>query len=137
MDVELDIQAFGRAIQSLEVELIRQAQAPDDDMLLDACIQRFEFVYELSHKTLRRFLRVDSASSDEIDALTFPDLIRVGAARGLLLNGWPRWRDYRDARSISSHTYDEPKARKVFALIPQFLDEARYLHARLKEELSP
>ena len=74
MDVELDIQAFGRAIQSLEVELIRQAQAPDDDMLLDACIQRFEFVYELSHKTLRRFLRVDSASSDEIDALTFPDL---------------------------------------------------------------
>lgn len=137
MAVELDVQPLGRAIASLEAAMARQAQAPGDDLLRDGCIQRFEFVYDLSHKTLKRFLRAVSPNPDEIDALNFSDLIRVGAAQGLLLNGWPRWRDYRDARSISSHTYDEPKARKVFAMIPQFLEDARHLYARVQEGLSP
>jgi nucleotidyltransferase substrate binding protein (TIGR01987 family) len=137
MDVDLDIRALARAVALLDAAMIRQAQAPDDDMLRDACIQRFEFVYELSHKTLRRFLRAAAANPDVIDALNFPDLIREGSAAGLLLNGWPRWRDYRDARAISSHTYDEEKARRVFAVIPPFQEEARCLLARLQAELSP
>jgi nucleotidyltransferase substrate binding protein (TIGR01987 family) len=135
MDVDLDIRALARAVALLDAAMARQV--PGDDLLRDGCIQRFEFVYELSHETLRRFLRAAAANPDVIDALNFPDLIREGSAVGLLRNGWPRWRDYRDARAISSHTYDEAKARKVFAMIPPFQEEARCLLARLQAELSP
>jgi len=30
---------------------------PDSALMRDGVIQRFEFTYELSHKTLRRYLR--------------------------------------------------------------------------------
>ena len=116
--------------------MARAAQAPSDDIPRDASIQRFEFTYELSHKMLKRFLEATSPTPGEIDKLSFQDLIRTGSERGILLNGWPRWRDYRHARSITSHTYDEQKAHEVFAIIPAFLDEARHLCERLTAELS-
>jgi nucleotidyltransferase substrate binding protein (TIGR01987 family) len=133
---QIDLRPLEKAIASLSAALARAAHSPDDDMIRDACIQRFEFTYELSHKMLKRFLEATSASPAGIDKLAFQDLIRTGSERGILLNGWPRWKDYRNARSITSHAYDEQKAREVFAIIPDFLTEARYLHDRLAAEPS-
>jgi nucleotidyltransferase substrate binding protein (TIGR01987 family) len=130
----LDIRLLERVIASLEAGLAKHLQDPNEDLFRDGCIQRFQFVYELSHKMLTRFLKSTSPNPDDIDALNFADLIRTGADRGMLLNGWPRWRAYRDARSITSHTYDERKARDVFAVIPDFLAEAQYLALRLAAE---
>ena len=132
----LDVAPFEKAIASLEAALTRQAREPDDDLLRDGCIQRFEFTYELSHKTLKRFLVETSASPAEFDDIAFQDLIRTGSERGLLLGDWPRWKNYREARSLTSHTYDEPKARRVFALVPAFLEEAQFLRDRLRERLT-
>jgi nucleotidyltransferase substrate binding protein (TIGR01987 family) len=131
----LDLRPLGKAIAALEAALGRAAQAPDDDIPRDASIQRFEFTYELSYKMLKRFLEATSPSPGQIDKLAFQDLIRTGSERDVLLNGWPRWKDYRAARSITSYTYDEQKAREVFAVIPAFLEEARHLYKRLSEEL--
>jgi hypothetical protein len=64
---------------------------------------------------------------------SFPELIRTGSERGLLLSGWDVWKGYRTARGITSHTYDEARADQVFAVIPQFLQDARYLLAQLQE----
>lgn len=136
MAIELDIQPLEKAIVSLEMALARHDGTPGDDIVRDACIQRFEFTYELSHKMLRRFLAATSANPTEIDAMPFQDLIRTGSEHGLLLNDWSRWRLYRTARSITSPTYDERKAREVFAVIPDFFREARHLHERLAAELS-
>lgn len=136
MPIDLDIQVLERAIASLEVALERQGLAPDDDLIRDACIQRFEFTYELSHKMLKRFLEATSANPAEFDGMPFQDIIRAGSERGLLRSDWSRWRDYRTARSTTSHTYDENKAREVFAIIPDFLLEARYLRDRLREALA-
>ena len=132
----LDVAPFEKAIASLEAALTRQAREPDDDLLRDGCIQRFEFTYELSHKTLKRFLVETSASPAEFDDIAFQDLIRTGSERGLLLGDWPRWKNYREARSLTSHTYDEPKARRVFELVPAFLEEAQFLRDRLRERLT-
>ena len=41
------------------------------------------------------------------------------------------WRIYRQARTDSSHTYDEGKAEAVYAIAPDFLEEAKYLYGRL------
>jgi len=113
--------------------MARHAQNPGDDIVRDACIQRFEFTYELSHKMLKRFLEATSANPAEFDAMPFQDLIRTGSERGLLLSDWSRWKVFRIARSITSHTYDENKAREVFAIVPDFLAEALHLRDRLKE----
>jgi hypothetical protein len=52
------------------------------------------------------------------------------------MSDWSRWKLYRAARALTSHTYDETKAREVFAIIPEFLREARHLRDRLSEALS-
>jgi len=136
MPIELSIEPFEKAIVSLEQALDRHAQDTSDDLIRDACIQRFEFTYELAHKMLKRFLEATSANPDEFDTMTFQDLIRSGNERGLLRSDWSRWKDYRTARGTTSHTYDEAKAREVFAIVPDFLSEARVLRDRLREGLA-
>lgn len=133
MPIDLDFSALERAVATLEAALARQAREPDDDMIRDACIQRFEFTYEMSHKMLKRFLEATSANPDTFDALAFQDLIRIGSERGLLASDWARWKVFRTARSLASHSYDETKAREVFAVIPEFLNEARHLRDRLRQ----
>lgn len=121
---------------SLEVALTRSSEVPLDDVIRDACIQRFEFTYELSHKMLKRFLEATSANPAEVDAMSFQDLIRLGSERGLLLGDWFQWREFRGARAATSHTYDEHKAAEVFAQIPSFVEEARFLRDRLREQIA-
>jgi nucleotidyltransferase substrate binding protein (TIGR01987 family) len=135
MAIELDISPLEKAIAALEVALDRYAQEPDD-LIRDACIQRFEFTYELSHKMLKRFLEATSANPDEFDRMSFQDLIRAGSERGLLLSDWAVWRDYRAKRGATSHTYDAEKAAEVFAIVPAFLEEARYLLDHLRDGLA-
>ena len=105
---------------------------PNNEFLLDASIQRFEYTYELSHKMLRRYLELTEPAGTVIDEMTFPELIRTGYERGLLQSSWDVWNDFRSARNMTSHTYDEKKALRVFAVIAPFIQEAHYLIARLQ-----
>jgi nucleotidyltransferase substrate binding protein (TIGR01987 family) len=127
----LDLTPLARAIESLRAGLARHLATPGDDQLRDGLIQRFEFTYELAHRTLRRHLRETSASPDLIDQLSFADLIRTGNEQALLHADWPTWRTFRDMRARTSHTYDAAIARAVVAGIPDFLAEATHLHAAL------
>jgi phosphoserine phosphatase len=43
------------------------------------------------------------------------------------------WKEYREERGATSHAYDEDKAQEVFESIPAFLEEAKYLLAKLQE----
>jgi hypothetical protein len=81
---------------------------------------------------LRRFLEVTSGSGEEVDAMTFPTLIRTASEKGLLLHGWDRWEGYRRARNKTSHTYNEGVALEVVEILPEFLVEARYLLEKLR-----
>jgi hypothetical protein len=53
-----------------------------DAQIRNGLIQRFEFTYHLAHKMLRRALEAGAANPEEIDRLTFPDLIRTGVEQG-------------------------------------------------------
>lgn len=127
----LDFTALVNAIARLEEGYARHLADPSDQQLRDGLIQRFEFTYDLSHKMLRRYLAESSGTSSAVEEMTFPALIRTGNERGLLLGEWPQWRAYRDARNITSHTYDEAKALAVVAGLPAFIAEARYLRDAL------
>ena len=136
MAIELDIQPLKRAILSLQAGMAEYARNPANDVERDGCIQRFEFSYESSHKMLKRFVEATSASPADVDAMSFPDLIRTGSERNVLRSDWPRWKEFREARSIAGQAYDEPKAREVFAIIPDFLEEAENLCRRLEAEIA-
>jgi nucleotidyltransferase substrate binding protein (TIGR01987 family) len=130
MTLELD--SFEKAVASLAEALKAQGEQSTNTLIRDACIQRFEYTYELSHKMLKRYLEMTEASQETIDEMTFPTLIRTGHEKGLLLSSWDVWKGYREKRGATSHTYNEKKAQEVFEGIPNFLDEARYLLRELQ-----
>lgn len=133
----LDVTPLRNAVQRLREGLARHRVEPADEQLRDGLIQRFEFTYEVSHRTLKRYLVANAASGDEIERLAFADLIRAGSAAGLLRGDWPAWRRFREMRTRTSHTYDSATAAQVVAAIPDFLAEADHLCAELERRLQP
>jgi nucleotidyltransferase substrate binding protein (TIGR01987 family) len=127
----LDFSSLHSAVARLGEGLARYERDTGDTQIRDGLIQRFEFTYDLSHKMLRRALAEAAANPEEIDRLSFPDLIRTANEQGLLDGDWSTWRVYREMRNITSHSYDEAKALQVAAAIPAFLVAARALAARL------
>ena len=132
---ELDLTPLTNAINRLAEGLVRYQSDITDIQIRDGLIQRFEFTYEISHKMLKRFLEYTEANPEQIDTMTFQDLIRTGNERGLLLGNWQNWKQYREMRSRTSHTYDEETAILVVSGIPDFLREARFLQQSLQERL--
>ena len=96
-------------------------------------IQAFEFVYELSWKLIKRSLEISEPTSEAIDQMSFLTLMRTASEKGLIKSDVNQWRLYREYRSTTSHTYMSEKAELIFEKLPQFLDEARTLLAKLKE----
>jgi nucleotidyltransferase substrate binding protein (TIGR01987 family) len=135
--VKLDLSSLRKAISQLDQAMAytdsAQAQANRQlrRVLQIGAIKAFEFTYELSWKMLKRHLERTAAAAQSIDELAFPDLIRAGSEQGLLRSGWDVWKDFRKARNMTSHIYDEDKAAQVFALIPSFREEAVALLERL------
>lgn len=134
MMIHLDFSAFEQALKTLDEAIKKFATNKADDFVRDACIQRFEYNYELASKMLRRFLTNTESVPTEITEMSFPDLIRLGSKRGLLLHDWERWSQYRVARNLISHTYDRKKADEVMSLIPDFFLDAQHLLNKLKEQ---
>lgn len=134
--MKLNPTPLANAVERLREGLGRYESDPKDEQIRDGLIQRFEFTYELAHRTLRRYLRDSAASPEEFDRMPFADLIRAGAAQGLLRAGWPAWRRFREMRARSSHTYDAKIGAEVAAAIPAFLEEAAFLLAELQKRLA-
>lgn len=128
----LDLSSLEKAVSSLNRALVRAVAAPDDEELRDACIQRFEYTFELCWKMLKRQLEEEVPSAVEVDTYSFKQLIRVGGERGLVIDV-VEWFAYREKRNLTSHVYDQEKAREVYAVIPRFAESAASLLTRLKE----
>jgi len=132
----LDITPLTNAVTRLTEGWTRYQADTTDIQIRDGLIQRFEFTYELAHKTLKRFLENVSPTPGEFDLVNFQHLIRSANEQGLLLNDWLAWKGYRDMRTKTSHTYEEECAREVVAGIPSFIDEVRYMREQLHRRLA-
>jgi nucleotidyltransferase substrate binding protein (TIGR01987 family) len=133
--MSLVITPFANAVDRLREGLRRYERDTTDEQIRDGLIQRFEFIYEMSHRMLKRYLEQTAASPESFDQMAFQDLIRTGREQGLLRSGWPEWRRYREMRSRTSHAYDAKIAQEVVAAIPDFLEEAAFLRAELERRL--
>lgn len=115
----LDITALTRALASLE-DILKQEM---NEYIRDGVIQRFEYTFELSWKTIRRYYK-------EIGRIEIPNgpkpLIRE-AAKDKLIDNVDKWFLFLDARNISSHIYNEEEAIKVYSQAKKFPPEVNLL----------
>lgn len=137
---KLDITALQNAFTSLEktiskledLQWFNQQEEIVQDTLIAGSIQKFELVYELSIKMLKRQLKAIESNDSDIDSTDFRDILRIAAHYGLIES--PEiWFDYRKMRNITSHTYDPNKALQVYSGISDFLESSRFLVVQLQK----
>lgn len=115
----MTLDEFERAITRLDEALAQ----PKNDFLRDSVIQRFKFMVELAWKSAKKFMDSQSIAPKVI--------IREMATQGLVAD--PQvWFDYLEGRNLSSHTYKEDLAEKVYALAKQSVPDFKDLLVRLK-----
>lgn len=81
----------------------------DSSIVVDGCIQRFEFTYELSWNTMKAYLEYQGLP----DLGTPRDVIRESYRIGLIEDG-DAWLDMMTDRNLTSHVYDEVMARDIY-----------------------
>lgn len=106
--IEQSKQNLKKAIDSLERAL---STPPTEERDYAGIIQNFEFVYELTWKTLKLILE-----SRNIEA-PFPRVVFEEAFKQGLLEGNEIWADIIEERNLSSHTYDLKLAKKLYRAI--------------------
>ncbi len=119
------VQKLQKAIQRLQEAL---AQGSENVLLIDGCIQRFEFVFEQCWKTLQKALETEG--------------IRTGTPRETLQKafqaGWIGDENLclqmLQYRNDTSHTYNEDIAQKIYGHIPSYLPILEKCLKKLLEE---
>ncbi|MFN4232292.1 MULTISPECIES: nucleotidyltransferase substrate binding protein [Thermus] len=114
---------FRRAVDGLASVLAQ----PKNEFLRDSAIQRFEFTFELAWKVLKEYLEYQG-----IEARSPRAAIRSAFQVGLLPED-PGWLEMLELRNLTSHTYDEALAEKVYGELPNTLERFRHLLQRLEE----
>lgn len=80
-----------------------------DDIIRDSLIQRFEFTYELTHKTLREFMKYLGVTLEN----SFPRTIFKKAYVNNLISDDKVWINLLEDRNSTSHIYNENLADEV------------------------
>ncbi|WP_276605759.1 nucleotidyltransferase substrate binding protein [Thermus tengchongensis] len=114
---------FRRAVERLGNALAR----PKDEFIWDSAIQRFEFTFELAWKVLKLYLEREG-----LEARSPRAAIRGAFQVGLLPED-PGWLEMLELRNLTSHTYDEALAERIYAALPQALARFQDLLKRLEE----
>jgi nucleotidyltransferase substrate binding protein (TIGR01987 family) len=114
---------LAQALRRLEEALAR----PEDAIVRDACIQRFEFTFEMAWRAIQ-----ERARAEGLDCVSPRDCFRTGFRLGLL-GPDRRWLAMVEDRNRTTHLYDEETARKVYRAMPEYVELLRALLARLQQ----
>ena len=117
------IELLQRALDRLEAALGR----PEDDITRDACIQRFEFSFELAWKAIQRQARAEGLQCESPR-----ECLRLAFSMGLVEDD-PQWMSMVEDRNRTSHTYEEATARAVYRALPGYARLLRDLGRRLAQ----
>jgi len=105
--------AFSRYTESLQ-DIIT-------DRDRDGAIQRFEYTFELSWKTLKRVL-----SNRGLEANSPKEVFRLSAQEGLIADPL-KWFDFLTKRNLKTHVYEEDIAYDVASIFQAFKTEVEHL----------
>ena len=129
----LNISALENAEKKLKEMLLRYEKESDDEAVRDSVIQRFEFTYSIALKTLRKYFIERAFVLEEVNQMSFNEMIRTASQLNLLSSNLEKWTVFREMRNMTSHTYDEEIALQVVSIIPDFSKEISFMITRLKE----
>jgi nucleotidyltransferase substrate binding protein (TIGR01987 family) len=139
--MKLDLTSFRDALGALErsITFLTSETAKRDPLLQEqfrnSAIQCFEFTHELAFKMIKRQMEQMAAAPAAVDTMPYMDIVRSAAEAGLVRDVG-RFKDYRDKRNITSHTYNQAKAAQIAAILPAFHDDMRRLLAELEKRNS-
>src|SRR3989338_805484 len=122
--LELNLSPFEKALQSLTLVFKEKENA----ITRDAAIQRFEYTFELSWKVLKRYFKINN----NLEIFNVKDIFREAGKQGLI-EKVEKWFEYLEARNLTSHTYDENIAEKVYTKAKEFEKAALFLCQQLKK----
>lgn len=129
----LDFTALENSVYRLKEVVEKYKENEKDSIVRDSLIQRFEFTYSISLKLLRRYFMERAFFVDDINSLSFNDMVRTATRLGLLKSDLEMWTKYREMRNLTLRTYDEEVALKVAKIVPCFYEEALYLLKKFKD----
>ncbi|HTR00616.1 MAG TPA: HI0074 family nucleotidyltransferase substrate-binding subunit [Candidatus Acidoferrum sp.] len=115
----MTLEEFSKAVARLD----EAARQPKNDFMRDSVIQRYEFSIELAWKTAKRAMGVATAAPK--------DVVREMAQSGYI-DDVAIWLQAVDMRNLSSHTYKEELAERVYAFACAFVPHLQALLARLE-----
>ena len=121
----LDWTPLEKALRQLEVGL---SAPPTSELERDGIIQRFEYCFELSWKSIRSLLL--KAGRKEVSGSPRP-LLKDALEEGLI-SDFKLWNEFLEARNESAHTYHLKTAEEVFRIAKSFPDHGRDLLQRLR-----
>ncbi len=101
-------------LQKANERLKEMEKYPDEQVYQDAAIQRFEFTFELSWKLMQAI-----AVKNGFTTYGPRNAIRNAAQLGLV-NDVDEWFKYLEFRNLTTHTYEEAVAEKVYQGIKGF-----------------
>lgn len=116
---------WGKSLDRLSEAL---AFGPENPLVIDAAIQRFEFCFELGWKCLKRILR----EREGIEALSPRQALKHAYAMGYLSDE-TQFLNMLEDRNLTSHTYHEATAKRVFEALPAHLNSLQSLRAKMAE----
>lgn len=111
---------YKKALVSLEKALAEKKS----DITRDASIQRFEFCVELAWKNSRKVMGT---------ATSAPKQVIRELAQNQIITDVDFWLSAIDHRNLSSHTYNEVLAEKVYEFCKVFLSYAQDLLKKLEK----
>ncbi len=113
---------LARALGRLEDGLAR----PEDAIVRDACIQRFEFTFEMAWRAIQ-----SRARAEGVECVSPRDCFRTAFRLGLLGND-PRWLAMVEDRNRTTHVYDDETAQKVYRALGGYAELLKGLLTRLQ-----
>ncbi len=118
---------FKNALNRLEEGL---SETDINPLIVDGVIQRFEFNYELAWKVMKFFLEYQGIEGVKSPRTTFREAYSFG-----LIDDGDDWIDMLKDRNLTTHTYDEKRAKRIYDKIrDKHFDNLLAVYNRLKSE---
>lgn len=92
----------------------------------DSAIKRFEFTVELAWKSVQKFLR-----NQKIICRSPKECLKEAFKFGLMEDD-PKWLTMIEDRNLTTHTYDEKFAEKIYRRLPLYINLLKTLQKNFK-----
>lgn len=120
---EEKLATFEQALATFKVALLKNPS----ELERDGAIQRFEYCFDLSWKTLKRFLEKRG-----IINLNSPRSVFAAAYAENIIDDETIWSDILLKRNASVHTYNQVLAESLFSQLPIFYTAMHDLSIKMK-----